>query len=101
MNVGVDYAVLNSKLYGAVEYFTRETKDQLLSVNVPVPPNLVGQTLLNIGTTKNTGIEANVNYNVIDNGNINWSTGIVFGTNTCELVSWTKDDLTFGGGVLY
>ena len=52
MNVGVDFAVLNSKLFGSVEYFTRETKDQLLSVNVPVPPNLVGQTLLNIGTTK-------------------------------------------------
>ena len=101
MNVGVDFAVLNSKLFGSVEYFTRETKDQLLSVNVPVPPNLVGQTLLNIGTTKNTGIEANVNFNAVDNGNISWTTGVVFGTNTSELVSWTKGDLSFSGGVLY
>ena len=101
MNVGVDFAVLNSKLFGSVEYFTRETKDQLLSVNVPVPPNLVGQTLLNIGTTKNTGIEANVNFNAVDNGNVSWTTGVVFGTNTSELVSWTKGDLSFSGGVLY
>ena len=101
LNVGVDFAVLNSKLFGSVEYFTRETKDQLLSVNVPVPPNLVGQTVLNIGTTKNTGIEANVNFNAVDNGNVSWTTGVVFGTNTSELVSWTKGDLSFSGGVLY
>ena len=79
----------------------KETKDQLLSVNVPVPPNLVGQTLLNIGTTKNTGFEANVNFNAVDNGNFSWTTGVVFGTNTSELMSWTKGDLSFSGGVLY
>ena len=78
MNVGVDFAVLNSKLFGSVEYFTRETKDQLLSVNVPVPPNLVGQTLLNIGTTKNAGIEANVNFNAVDNGNVSWTTCLLY-----------------------
>ena len=101
LNVGVDFAVLNSKLFGSVEYFTRETRDQLLSVNVPVPPNLVGQTLLNIGTTKNTGFEANVNFNAVDNGNFSWTTGVVFGTNTSELMSWTQGDLSFSGGVLY
>ncbi len=101
LNVGVDFALVNSRLFGSVEYFTRETKDQLLSVNVPVPPNLVSQTLLNIGTTKNTGFEANVNFNVANSNNFKWTTGIVFGTSTSELMSWTKGDLSFSGGVLY
>ena len=101
LNVGVDFAFVNSRLFGSLEYFTRETKDQLLSVNVPVPPNLVGQTLLNIGTTRNTGFEANVNFNVSNSSNFDWTTGIVFGTSTSELMSWTKGDLSFSGGVLY
>ena len=101
LNVGVDFALVNSRLFGSLEYFTRETKDQLLSVNVPVPPNLVGQTLLNIGTTRNTGFEANVNFNVSNSSNFDWTTGIVFGTSTSELMSWTKGDLSFSGGVLY
>ena len=101
LNVGVDFAFVNSRLFGSLEYFTRETKDQLLSVNVPVPPNLVGQTLLNIGTTRNAGFEANVNFNVSNSSNFDWTTGIVFGTSTSELMSWTKGDLSFSGGVLY
>ena len=96
LNVGVDFAVLDSRLFGSIEYFTRETKDQLLSVNVPVPPNLVGQTLLNIGTTKNTGLEATVSYNVLNSSDVSWTTGVIFGTNTSELVSWSDGDLSFG-----
>ena len=43
-------------------------------MNLPVPPNLVSQTLLNIGTTKNTGFEANVNFNVANSNNFKWTT---------------------------
>ena len=31
-NIGIDFATANSKLFGAVEWFTRTKKDQLLNV---------------------------------------------------------------------
>ena len=55
-NIGLDFATANSKLFGAIEWFTRTTKDQLLNVTVPVPPNLVSTTLLNIGELTNSGV---------------------------------------------
>ena len=67
INVGVDFAVMNSRLYGAIDYFTRNTTDQLLYVDVPVPPNLVSQTMVNIGETKNSGLEAAINFAAVDN----------------------------------
>ena len=70
INVGIDFATQNSKLFGAVEWFSRTTKDQLLQVTVPVPPNLVSTTLLNIGETNNSGVEVSANYQVVDNSSL-------------------------------
>ena len=100
-NVGVDFAVMDSRLYGAVDYFIRNTKDQLLYVDVPVPPNLVGQTIVNIGETENSGLEAAINYAVVDNGSFTWTTGINYASASSEVVSLSDEDFSFGGGLLY
>jgi len=101
INVGVDFAVMDSRLYGAVDYFVRNTKDQLLYVDVPVPPNLVNQTMVNIGETENSGFEAAINFAAVDNGSFTWTTGINFATSSSEVVSLSNEDFSFGGGLLY
>lgn len=100
-NVGVDFAVLDSRLYGAVDYFIRNTKDQLLYVDVPVPPNLVSQTMVNIGETENSGLEAAINFSAVDNGSFTWTTGINYASASSEVVSLSDEDFSFGGGLLY
>ena len=100
-NVGVDFAVMDSRLYGAVDYFIRNTKDQLLYVDVPVPPNLVSQTMVNIGETENSGLEAAINYAAVDNGSFTWTTGINYASASSEVVSLSDEDFSFGGGLLY
>ena len=92
-NIGIDFATANSKLFGAVEWFTRTTKDQLLNVTVPVPPNLVSTTLLNIGELTNSGVEVTANYNLVDNSSFSWTTGVNFGTASSKL-----NKLTLGTG---
>ena len=100
-NIGVDFAVMDSRLYGAVDYFIRNTKDQLLYVDVPVPPNLVSQTIVNIGETENSGLEAAINYAAVDNGSFTWTTGINYASASSEVVSLSDEDFSFGGGLLY
>ena len=101
INVGVDFAVMNSRLYGAIDYFTRNTTDQLLYVDVPVPPNLVSQTMVNIGETKNSGLEAAINFAAVDNSSFSWTTGINYASASSEVVSLSDEDFSFGGGLLY
>ena len=92
---------MDSRLYGAVDYFIRNTKDQLLYVDVPVPPNLVNQTMVNIGETENSGLEAAINLAAVDNGSFSWTTGINFAKASSEVVSLSDEDFSFGGGLLY
>ncbi len=102
IDFGLDFAMLDNRLTGTADYYTRETKDLLLNVNVPVPPNLFGQTLVNIGTLKNHGFELSLNYLAINNAKTTWTTGINFATMQTKVVSLHSGDLSVGeGGILY
>ena len=59
---GLDFAMLDSRLTGTADYYIRNTEDLLLSVAVPVPPNLYRETVVNIGELENQGFELALNY---------------------------------------
>jgi TonB-dependent starch-binding outer membrane protein SusC len=99
---GMDFAMLDNRLKGTADYYIRNTKDLLLSVNVPVPPNLFGQTLVNIGELQNKGFELALNYDAVSKSNFTWTTGINIATMKTKVVSLHSGDLSVGeGGILY
>jgi TonB-linked SusC/RagA family outer membrane protein len=55
-NVGFDFGLLGSKLYGSVDYFVKNTTDILRSLQVPNFVGISGPTV-NQGKMKNTGWE--------------------------------------------
>jgi TonB-linked SusC/RagA family outer membrane protein len=61
-NIGVDFAMLNSKLSGSFDYFNRTTKDLLISVPVALTTGFYQFADLNSGTLTNKGIEFTANY---------------------------------------
>jgi TonB-dependent starch-binding outer membrane protein SusC len=95
-NIGLDFVILNNKLDGAIDYYTRVTSGMLLPINVPVPPNLFPQTVLNIGEMVNSGIEFMVNYRAIQKSDFRWTTGLNFSTLKTNLRSLSSGDLSFG-----
>ncbi|HTE32813.1 MAG TPA: SusC/RagA family TonB-linked outer membrane protein, partial [Chryseolinea sp.] len=102
LDFGADFALLDNKLTGTADWYTRTTSDLLLPVNVPVPPNLFNQTLVNIGELKNTGFELALNYLAVNAPKVRWSTGINFATMQTTVVSLHSGALTAGeGGLLY
>ena len=103
VDFGIDFAMLGSKLTGTVDVYQRTTKDLLLNVNVPVPPNLYNQTLVNIGELRNQGLEIALNYQAISTANLTWTTGINFATFNTKVVSLSSGTLSAAGegGVLY
>jgi iron complex outermembrane receptor protein len=102
LDFGVDFSMLDNKLSGTIDYYTRKTDDLLISVPVPVPPNLVGTTLVNIGELKNSGFELALNYLAINKASLGWTTGVNLATMNAKVVSLSKNNLTAGeGGILY
>ncbi len=82
VNVGIDYAFINSKISGSLELYQKVTTDLLGSYTVPVPPNLSDRTFANSGSLQNTGVEFNVQYYAIDNTNFKWKTTLNASHNT-------------------
>jgi TonB-linked SusC/RagA family outer membrane protein len=79
-NVGLDYALLQDRIYGSFDYYVSNTEDLLLNVNIP---SITGFTsaLTNIGEVQNKGFEAMItSRNIV--GRFNWATDFNFATNT-------------------
>jgi TonB-dependent starch-binding outer membrane protein SusC len=99
---GLDFAMLNNRLTGTADYYIRDTRDLLLNVNVPVPPNLFGQTLVNIGELKNQGFELALNYLAVTKPDFTWTTGANFATMQTKVTSLSSGGLSVGeNGILY
>jgi iron complex outermembrane receptor protein len=76
MNVGIDFAILNSKISGSLEVYKKTTNDLLGEYNVPVPPNLAQKTFANSGSMENSGVELFVQTYAIDRPDFKWKTSL-------------------------
>ena len=90
-NVGLDFVALNSRLRGSVEYFDRRSQDLLYNYTAPQPPFIYNTILVNVGTTKNTGIEVSLDYDVIAKKGLKWTTGINWSMGDTKLTKLSSD----------
>jgi TonB-dependent starch-binding outer membrane protein SusC len=87
-NYGLDFAVLDNRLSGTLEYYTTQTKDLLLGVGLP-PTSGVQSYTANIGQTQNKGIELTLNGNILAGGRdgLTWDLGVNLYANRNKLIA--------------
>ncbi|HEX9151206.1 MAG TPA: SusC/RagA family TonB-linked outer membrane protein, partial [Flavobacterium sp.] len=71
-NYGVDFSMFNSRLSGALEYYTSQTTDLLLRRSVPTVIG-VTNTYQNVGETKGNGVELTLNTVNVKTKDFEWS----------------------------
>ena len=71
MNAGIEFAFLNNRITGGIEYFNRRTTDMLFPT--PVAPSQ-GYTSLykNVGDMNNQGVEGDFHFTLVSNKNVQW-----------------------------
>lgn len=74
IDLGFDFSFLKSKITGAFDFYTRTTSDLVFSYQVPVPPNLFDQAMLNLGEIKSSGLELSLTWNAVQKGGFTYST---------------------------
>ena len=94
-NFGVDFALLDERLTGTVEYYQKNTADLIQEMQVPVPPNPYPRSWLNVGEIQSKGIEATLGYDVIRSTNTSWNTGITFSTFDIRLLQFESEDARY------
>ncbi len=91
---GVDFSMLNSRISGSIDYYSRKIDGLLFDFAVPSPPNLYSTTRANVGKMQNKGLEVLINFVPVKKENFEWSSSVSFSTNTNKLVSLTNDIYT-------
>ena len=66
-NIGVDFAFFKNRLTGRFDYYIATTNGMITNVTVPYTTGFTTY-VANLGKTENKGVEAYLNYKVIDHG---------------------------------
>lgn len=90
-NVGLDFALFDSRLRGSVDAYYRYTKDLLYTYTVPTPPNIANSMLANVGSIMNKGIELSLEIDLIRSEDLNWSIGGNVSYNENKLLKLSND----------
>ncbi|MEJ7736814.1 MAG: TonB-dependent receptor [Chitinophagaceae bacterium] len=74
-DAGFDFGILNNRINGSVDYYVRNTKDQLFSKPLP---SVVGfsSILINAGSVRNSGWDFLVNTKNISGKNFSWESSL-------------------------
>lgn len=73
LNFGLDWSLTQGRIGGTVDYYVRDTKDLLHLYDVPVPPNLYEETMANVGSMRNSGIEFSISAIPVQNSDFQWN----------------------------
>ena len=98
-NAGLDFGFWNGRLTGNIDWYYRETTDLLNTVSVAAGSNFRNQVMSNIGSLKNTGIEASLNWKAISNNDWLWDLGVNFTYNQNEITELIDGDYQLTGGI--
>lgn len=89
-NFGLDFALLNGRIDGSIEYYTTDTKDVLYDRPLPTAYGVYNakapyQKTSNIARIKNRGLELTLNTRNIVNRDFTWTSTFTFARNKEEL----------------
>lgn len=73
-NLGVDYSLLDNRLYGSLDVYYRHTADLLWDYEVPTPPYQFHTLLANAGQMDSYGAELSLSYVALKKDDFSWTT---------------------------
>ena len=96
LNFGLDFGVLGNRIYGSIEYYTKNNTNLLLEIPVPSATGFT-KALTNIGEVFNQGWEFELNSRNFT-GEFEWTTSINLGHNENEVRQLGPDNAPILGG---
>ncbi|MFN3555321.1 MAG: SusC/RagA family TonB-linked outer membrane protein [Bacteroidales bacterium] len=96
MGAGIDYALWNNRITGAIDWYSRTTSDLLLAAQLSRTSGFTSRTE-NIGEMRNRGFEFSANVAVLESPDWRVNLGGSFSTNKNEVLSlYQGNDINVG-----
>ena len=87
LNFGLDYSLLDNRLYGKVDVYRRAISGMLYSIRVPQPPAIYETTTMNYGNLENIGWEVEIGGVPVQKNDFQWSTTLRLSHSTSRITS--------------
>lgn len=99
VDVGLDFGILNNRISGEIDYYSKKTNDLLL--NEPIP-GTSGYTSItrNVGSLTNKGLEFVLNTNNVMSKNLTWKTSLNLSTLDNEVTDLPSGDIVAGRNIV-
>jgi TonB-linked SusC/RagA family outer membrane protein len=94
-NIGLEFGLFRDRLYGSVDYYTKESIDLIYRKPLPASTGNTG-IVTNVGSVKNYGWEISLNSRNIATSNFLWTTGLNFSMDNNEISSLSQESFTNG-----
>jgi len=93
INAGFDYGFFQNKITGTLDVYRKVSEDLIAFVPIPAGTNFVSSLTTNVGSLVNSGIELNVNAEIISNDDFQWDAGfnIAYNKNEITQLNLSKD----------
>lgn len=91
VNVGLDYGLFGGRVGGAIDVYSRDSNDLLLSRDLPVDIGF-GSVIENVGTIRQQGLEFAVNTTNVVAGPFRWTTNFNIAFQRAEVVELVNDN---------
>ena len=72
-NFGLDFALFNNRVSGAIDVYNRETKDLLYNYNAQQPPFVRNTIYTNVGSIRNHGVELQISAVAMRKNDFQWN----------------------------
>ena len=93
-NLGLDFGLFEDRISGAVEWYNRTTRDLIMNRLLPAHTGWES-VFANVGSTRNRGLELQLNLVPVATRHVNWQIGLNLTRNRNEILELygdTKDD---------
>jgi iron complex outermembrane receptor protein len=94
VNAGLDFALLHQRVSGSLEVYTRQKRDILMEVYLPVPPNPTPYLYTNSMGFSGKGIEFTLRVLAMDRKAFSWSSFLTVAHNRTILESWDANTVS-------
>ena len=106
-NAGLDFAVLDNRLSFTVDVYRKQTQDLLMQMFVPghLGPSgddvwgSIAPPYANVGKTRNTGIDVQINAIPVTNKDFHWSSSVTLSHNRNKIVALNEDSQVIYGKI--
>ena len=101
INLGLDFSFFKNRLSGSIDIYNKDNTDLILSQGIPQTNGFTSVEAVNIGATRNRGLEISLNTVNIQTKNFSWSTTLSFATNKNEVTEIFGDHKDYPDQALF